>query len=109
MSTDSITDAAEGFFTGDVKAISQLAFGDVEGGVRSGASGMARQADRAQKEQMRQIKERQKKEAQLLAEAESDVKRRQALSKSSKAGRKSLIATSETGLSQNLGGTNGAA
>jgi hypothetical protein len=109
MSTDSITDAAEGFFTGDVKSISNLAFGDVEGGVRSGKSGMVRQAQRAQDEQMRQIKERQKKEQQALAEAESDVKRRKALAQKGKAGRKSLIATSETGLAQNLGGTNGAA
>ena len=100
-----VKDAGKGFFTGDVSSISKLAFGDFEGGARSGKSA----ALRAQKRQTKLIEERQKKEDALLAEGESEVKRRQALARRGKAGRRSLIATSETGLSTNLGGSNGAA
>mgnify|MGYP003657884999 CR=1 FL=1 len=61
-------------------------------------------AERAQKKQAKMIAEQQKKQDQLLAEGESEVKRRQAIATKGKAGRKSLIATAETGLPSNLGG-----
>jgi hypothetical protein len=62
-------------------------------------------ADRAQKRQAKAIAERQKKEDALLAEADSEVAKRKALGTKSRAGRKSLIATSNTGLATNLGGS----
>jgi len=66
-------------------------------------------AERAQKKQAAEIAKQQKIEDQLLAEGDSEVKRRQALAKRGKSGRSSLIATSQTGLASNLGGSNGAA
>ena len=105
MSEDAAKSTAKGFFTGDVGSIAQGAFGDFSGGVRTGRS----TAMRAQERQKKAIAERQKKEDALLAEADSDVKRRQALATKGKAGRRSLIATSQTGLATTLGGSNGAA
>lgn len=101
MSADAAKSTAKGFFTGDVGSIAKGAFGDFEGGVRTGRS----TAMRAQEAQKKAIAERQKKEEQLLAEADSEVKRRQALAVRGKTGRRSLIATSETGLATNLGGS----
>tara|TARA_R110002096_G_scaffold103118_1_gene227357 strand:+ start:623 stop:892 length:270 start_codon:yes stop_codon:yes gene_type:complete len=77
-----------------------LGFDLLEDAVGTGRSS----AERAQKKQAKMIAEQQKKQDQLLAEGESDVKRRQALATKGKAGRKSLIATAETGLPSNLGG-----
>ena len=67
------------------------------------------EAKKAQERQEKAIAEQKKKEAQRLAEAESEVKRRQAIASRGRSGRGSLIATSQTGLASNLGGTNGAA
>lgn len=65
------------------------------------ATGQAKKVERRQRQEIA----RQKKiEDQKLAEADSEVKRRQALGTKSRAGRRSLIATSETGLATKLGG-----
>ena len=92
------------------KALKAVATGgisliDDSGALRTGKSA----AQRAQKKQAAEIAKQQKIEDQLLAEGESEVKRRQALAKRGKSGRSSLIATSQTGLASNLGGSNGAA
>ena len=65
------------------------------------AAGQARKAERKQK---KAIAEQKKIEDQKLAEADSEVKRRQAIGTKGRAGRRSLIATSETGLATKLGG-----
>ncbi len=61
-------------------------------------------AMRAQKKQTALIEKQQKQEAMRLAEADSEVKKRKAFATRGRSGRQSLIATSETGLSSNLGG-----
>ncbi len=89
-----------------VKKVSTgMGMGLLEDAVGTGKSA----AQRAQKKQAAEIAKQQKIEDQLLAEGESEVKRRQALAKRGKSGRSSLIATSQTGLASNLGGSNGAA
>ena len=59
----------------------------------------------AQKKQKEALEKQRKIEQQRLAEADSEVKRRQATASRGRAGRRSLIATSETGLATNLGGS----
>ena len=72
-------------------------------------TGAKSDAKKAQKRQKAEIAKQKKIEDQKLAAAESEVKRREASGANSRAGRKSLIATSQTGLASNLGGSNGTA
>lgn len=63
-------------------------------------------ARKAQERQSLLIERQRQREELSLAESESEIARRKSLSTSTKAGRRSLIATSEKGvLSSNLGGT----
>ena len=61
-------------------------------------------AARARRKTRGELAERQKKEKQALAEASSEVAITEASALSGKAGRKSLLKTSPTGLATNLGG-----
>ena len=77
---------------------------EIEKPFRTGRS----EAERAQERQTKMLKKQEKIEKQRAAEAESEVKRRQALTMGRRTGRRSLIATSETGTAataSNLGGT----
>lgn len=65
----------------------------------------AKQAKRATAASERQIAEQKQKESLRLAEAESDIARRRAGATSGARGRSSLIATSQTGVTGNLGGS----
>jgi hypothetical protein len=71
---------------------------------RTGRSAAEREAEK----QKKLIAEQQRREELRLAEAESDVLAARARGRRGAAGRRSLIATSETGISRNLGGTNAA-
>ena len=61
-------------------------------------------AGKAQEKQSLLIEKQRQREDIKLADADDEIARRKALSKSTKSGRRSLIKTSETG-SSNLGGT----
>ena len=93
--------AAKGVFTGDISDTTSFLFGDFEGGLRSGKSS----AKRAQKAQKKAIAEQKRIEDIRLAEAESGIAKRKALGTRARAGRQSLIATSQTGRATNLGGS----
>ncbi len=64
-----------------------------------------KQAEKAAALQEQQIAEQKQKEGLRLAEAESDVARRKGLGKTRAGGRGSLIATAQTGVTGNLGGS----
>ena len=77
---------------------------ELEAPFRTGRS----EAERAQERQTKMLKKQEQIEKQRAAEAEGEVGRRRALMRGKKAGRRSLIATSETGTAgtaSNLGGT----
>jgi len=66
--------------------------------VRTGATSKRREAADA-------LEKQQQKESMKLAETESEIATKRAMAKSGKGGRQSLIKSSASGLSQNLGGT----
>jgi hypothetical protein len=63
------------------------------------------EAKEAAKRQKKAISKQKKIEDQRLAEAESEVKRRELSATRGRSGRRSLIATSETGRATTLGGS----
>ena len=73
-----------------------------------GSRGESNSAKEARRKQQEALARQEQREKVRLAEADSEVAKRKAMAGSKGAGRRSLIKTSPTGLSQNLGGTTNA-